>query len=72
VLKTIRALLENLHSNEMQGYRVLVRGKINSSDRTRGFFIKHGYDIPVSTFSARMLYAMWHSDARTGSFGIRA
>ena len=71
VIKTIRAMLLNLNNNCFHGFRFLVKGKINSSDRTRGFFIKHGENIPINTFNTRILYAKWHSKARTVTFGIR-
>jgi hypothetical protein len=71
ILKTIRALLGELTPRQWQGYRILIRGKINSADRTRGFFIKHGKEAPTSTFNSRMLYGAWQSLARTGVFTIR-
>jgi len=71
ILKTMRTLIMKLKPVHFYGYRIAVRGKINSSDRTRVFFIKNGHNIPISTFTNRMLYAMWHSHARTGVFSIK-
>lgn len=70
LLKTIRALIKNLKPTIFAGYRIAIKGKISSSDRTRTFYIKDGR-IPTNTFKTRMTYAMWQSDARTGSFGIK-
>jgi len=71
ILKTMRSLIAKLKPSQLYGYRIAIRGKINSSDRTRVFFIKHGNNIPISTFTNRMIYSMWHSHARTGIFSIK-
>lgn len=71
ILKTMRTLILKLKPVHFYGYRIAVRGKINSSDRTRVFFIKHGHAVPISTFTNKMIYSMWHSLARTGVFSIK-
>lgn len=71
LLKTIRGLFTILKPPIFTGYRIAVRGKISSSDRTRVFYFKNGR-MPLNSFNSRILYSIWHSHARTGVFSIKS
>ena len=70
IIYTVRNILRTYQIKQLRGYRIGIYGKINSSDRTRLFYINSGR-IPIQTFSEQINYASAQSRARAGTFGIK-
>lgn len=70
IIYTVRNILRTYQIKQLRGYRIGIYGKINSSDRTRLFYINSGR-IPIQTFSEPINYASAQSRARAGTFGIK-
>jgi len=54
----------------IKGIKVIIRGKINSKERTRQAVIQEGI-IPLQSFNKNVTYALAHARLKTGVFGIK-
>jgi len=70
ILNNIRTQLQHYNLGKVIGIRIAINGRFNSSDRTRLEYIVHGY-LPRNSYKERITYALGHSYARIGAFGVK-
>lgn len=69
VFSNLQIALGALKLGKILGYRISIHGKFNSAQRTQIRYIARG-KIPFNCYNQRVTYALAHSRARTGTFGI--
>ena len=70
ILYGLSAALRFLHMTRGLGYRISISGRINSSAKSRVFYLKRQTAVR-QTFSKRINFASAQSRARIGAFGVK-
>lgn len=70
VIYAMKAALRSLRFSRAKGYRIAIRGRFNSAEKTRTFCLARNL-VSCQTFSQKVNFAYAQSRARIGSFGIK-
>ena len=70
MLSTIKELLKIVPFGKNVGYKILLSGRINSSDKSRLIYITRK-NVPLQVFDKNINYAYSQAKTRIGVFGIK-